>query len=64
MWLQVFITYNERNKRLFTSERIDNRQLSENVIDHVRLKLSSLKVKKSAQIVEVSKQWDVLMNEA
>ena len=49
---------------MFTSERIDNRELIENVINHVRLKLSSLKVKKSAQIVEVSKQWDVLMNEA
>ena len=59
----VYFVWNERNKRSFTSEGIDNRELIENVINHVRLKLSSLKVKKSAQIVEVSKQWDVLMNE-
>ncbi|PWA57009.1 reverse transcriptase domain, Reverse transcriptase zinc-binding domain protein [Artemisia annua] len=58
----VYFVWAERNKRLFSSDKMDSRELTENVISHVRLKLSSLTVRRSAQILEVSKKWDILMN--
>ncbi|PWA45539.1 reverse transcriptase domain, Reverse transcriptase zinc-binding domain protein [Artemisia annua] len=53
----------DKNKRLFRSEKVDSKELTVNVINHVRLKLSSLIVKKFVQVLEVSKKWDVVMNE-
>ncbi|PWA58657.1 reverse transcriptase zinc-binding domain-containing protein [Artemisia annua] len=48
----VYFVWTERNKRLFANEKTDNKELMEKVVNHVRLKLSSLKVRKIAQIVE------------
>ncbi|PWA87733.1 reverse transcriptase domain, Reverse transcriptase zinc-binding domain protein [Artemisia annua] len=57
----VYFIWCERNRRLFAKEKIDNKELTVNVINHIRLKLSSLIVRKSAQTTEVSKEWEVIM---
>ena len=41
----VYFVWIERNKKLFSSDKTDNKELTENVINHVRLKLSSLTVR-------------------
>ncbi|PWA79175.1 reverse transcriptase zinc-binding domain-containing protein [Artemisia annua] len=59
----LFLSVHTLNKRLFRSEKVDSKELTVNVINHVRLKLSSLILKKFVQVLEVSKKWDVVMNE-
>jgi hypothetical protein len=59
----VYFIWNERNKRLFTDENINSKELTLNVINHVRIKLSSQTVKKSIQVAEVCKKWEVVMKE-
>ena len=50
MWLQVFITYNERNKRLFDKTKRDANTIMEMIVGYVKLKLMSMKVKEYVQI--------------
>ncbi|PWA18530.1 reverse transcriptase domain, Reverse transcriptase zinc-binding domain protein [Artemisia annua] len=57
----VYYIWRERNRRLFAKDKIDNKELTKNVINHIRLKLSSLNVRKSTQTTEVSKEWEVIM---
>lgn len=59
----VYYVWNERNKRLFANEKRDYKVLLTVIVNNIRLKLASLKVKKSAKIDEVSKRWQVYMNQ-
>ena len=58
----VYFIWNERNKRLFTNDKHDSKELINIVINHIRLKLSSLKVKRSIPVMKVCNNWDVIMN--
>ena len=58
----VYFIWHERNKRIFTNDKNDAKEVIMNVINYMRLKLSSLNVRKSTQIVKVCKSWDVVMN--
>ncbi|PWA97923.1 reverse transcriptase zinc-binding domain-containing protein [Artemisia annua] len=58
----VYFIWMERNKRLFTREKRNPNELLKTIIEHVRLKLASLKVKSSVQIYKVSKEWQIQMN--
>ena len=57
----VYFIWSERNRRIFSNERLDHKELTTTVINHMRLNLSSLNVRKTAQTTEVSKQWEVIM---
>lgn len=59
----VYFIWHERNKRLFTNEKNEAKEVSMNVINYMRLKLSSLTVRKTTQIENVCKNWGVVMNE-
>ena len=55
----VYYVWNERNKRLFANEKRDYKVLLTVIVNNIRLKLAS----KSAKIDEVSKRWQVYMNQ-
>ena len=57
----VYFIWRERNIRLFAKDKIDNKELTNNVINHIRLKLSSLIVRNSTQTTKVSKELEVIM---
>ena len=59
----VYFIWNERNKRLFTDEKKGSKELAMNIINHMRLKLSSLTVRKTNKVMEVCKEWEVIMNQ-
>ncbi|GKD46635.1 hypothetical protein Tco_1271280 [Tanacetum coccineum] len=58
----VYYILQERNKRIFTSDKKKSNELVAEIFNHLRLKLASLTVKRTAQVVEVSKKWKVKMN--
>ena len=58
----VYYIWNERNKRVFTNEKQDVEVLINTIVNHIRLKLSSLNVKESLQVANVCKKWNVTMN--
>nr|GEX41402.1 reverse transcriptase domain, reverse transcriptase zinc-binding domain protein [Tanacetum cinerariifolium] len=55
----VYFIWNERNKRLFTSDKKDSKELTAKIVNYVRLKLTSLTVKRTSQTEEISKLWKV-----
>ncbi|GJY23650.1 reverse transcriptase domain, reverse transcriptase zinc-binding domain protein [Tanacetum coccineum] len=59
---RVYYIWQERNKRIFTSDKKKSNELVAKVFNHLRLKLASLTVKRTAQVIEVSKRWKVKMN--
>ena len=63
MAASLYFIWTERNKRLFTEEKKSPKDLIKAIIDNVRLKMASLKVKSSVQVSDVSKEWQVQMNE-
>ncbi|GKE29842.1 hypothetical protein Tco_1445226 [Tanacetum coccineum] len=52
----------ERNERHFTNEKQSCKDLIENVVYYIRLKLASLTVKRTDQVEEVSRKWKVVFN--
>ncbi|GJU90458.1 reverse transcriptase domain, reverse transcriptase zinc-binding domain protein [Tanacetum coccineum] len=53
----VYFIWNGRNKRLFTSDKKDS--LTAEIVNYVRLKLTSHTVKRTSQTEEVCKLWKV-----
>ncbi|GJV32919.1 RNA-directed DNA polymerase, eukaryota, reverse transcriptase zinc-binding domain protein [Tanacetum coccineum] len=58
----VYFIWNERNKRLFTNDKKNNNELIAEMVNHIRLKLASLTVKRTCQTVEICKKWKVNLN--
>ena len=58
----VYHIWNERNKRQFSNEKRGYTEVLEAVVSYIRLKLTSLKVKKTGQVVEIERKWRVFMN--
>ena len=58
----IYYIWNERNKRLFAGDKRDAKKVLKIIIDHIIMKLDSLKVNNSAQVVKVGKDWQVKMN--
>ncbi|GJY90847.1 RNA-directed DNA polymerase, eukaryota, reverse transcriptase zinc-binding domain protein [Tanacetum coccineum] len=59
----VYYIWDERNKRLFGNQKRNHEALMQLIINNIRMKLVSLKVKNSIQVSTVSKEWQVTMNE-
>ncbi|GJT68932.1 hypothetical protein Tco_1028218 [Tanacetum coccineum] len=53
----VYFVWNERNKRLFSGDKRESKDLLAVIINNVRLKFSSLTVKKTTQVEVASKRW-------
>ncbi|GJW27092.1 hypothetical protein Tco_0040903 [Tanacetum coccineum] len=58
----VYYIWDERNKRLFGNQKRDYKTVLFTIINHIRMKLTSLKVKNSAQVAKVNKDWQVTLN--
>ncbi|GJW64567.1 RNA-directed DNA polymerase, eukaryota, reverse transcriptase zinc-binding domain protein [Tanacetum coccineum] len=58
----VYFIWNERNKRLFTNDKKNYNELIAKVVNHIRLKLASLTMKRTCQTVEIYKKWKVGRN--
>ncbi|GJX69408.1 hypothetical protein Tco_0305135 [Tanacetum coccineum] len=58
----VYFIWKERNKRLFTSDKKDSNDLTAEIVNYVRLKLTSLTVKMTSQTEEVCKLWKVVLS--
>ncbi|GJW58496.1 RNA-directed DNA polymerase, eukaryota, reverse transcriptase zinc-binding domain protein [Tanacetum coccineum] len=58
----VYFIWNERNKRLFTSDKKDSNDLTAEIVNYVRLKLTSLTVKRTSQTEKVCKLWKVVLD--
>ncbi|GKE17635.1 hypothetical protein Tco_1425212 [Tanacetum coccineum] len=58
----VYYIWLERNRRIFTNDRKNNNVVAAEIFSHLRLKLVSLTVKRTEQVVEISKKWRVEMN--
>lgn len=58
----VYYIWIKRNRRIFSNEKRDTSELIKTIVNYLRLKLSSLKVKKTAQVEDVRKKWKVVMN--
>ncbi|GJV18645.1 hypothetical protein Tco_1367665 [Tanacetum coccineum] len=57
----IYFIWNERNKRLFTSDKKDSNDLTAEIVNYVRLKLTSLTVKMTSLTEEVLNPcWGVL----
>ncbi|GJZ75169.1 hypothetical protein Tco_0639634, partial [Tanacetum coccineum] len=58
----VYFIWTERNKRHFTNEKQSCKDLVDNVVYHVRLKLASLTVKWTEQVEDISRKWKIIFN--
>ncbi|GKA30765.1 RNA-directed DNA polymerase, eukaryota, reverse transcriptase zinc-binding domain protein [Tanacetum coccineum] len=58
----VYFIWTERNKRHFTNEKQSYKDLVDNVVYHVRLKLASLTVKWTEQVKDISRKWKIVFN--
>ncbi|PWA87411.1 RNA-directed DNA polymerase, eukaryota, Reverse transcriptase zinc-binding domain protein [Artemisia annua] len=57
----MYYFWNERNNRLFDKTRREAAIVIEMIIEHVKLKLMSMKVKESVQIRKVERERDIVM---
>ena len=55
----VYYIWQERNKRLFTKEKRNEKALVEIIKDTIRLRLMSLRYHKTNQVVNVCQRWNV-----
>ena len=58
----VYYIWTERNKRIFSNEKKDYKEVLKDIINNIRFKMASLTVKESNMVIEVYKQWQVPMN--
>ncbi|GJT45926.1 hypothetical protein Tco_0954641 [Tanacetum coccineum] len=58
----VYYIWDERNKRLFGNQKRSDKEVLFSIINHIRMKLSGLKVKASPNIDAVSSEWQIKMN--
>nr|GEW88281.1 hypothetical protein [Tanacetum cinerariifolium] len=58
----VYFIWTERNKRHFTTQKQSCKDMIENVVYHIRMKLASLTVKRTEQVEEVSRKWKIAFN--
>ncbi|GKA41366.1 RNA-directed DNA polymerase, eukaryota, reverse transcriptase zinc-binding domain protein [Tanacetum coccineum] len=58
----IYFIWNERNKRLFGNQKRSSKDILLSIINHIRMKLTSLKVKASPNIQAVSSEWQITMN--
>nr|GEZ45879.1 RNA-directed DNA polymerase, eukaryota, reverse transcriptase zinc-binding domain protein [Tanacetum cinerariifolium] len=61
--LTVYYVWQERNKRIMANEFRSADVLFKNILEYVKLKIMSLKVKLSVQVRKVAKEWDVMVKE-
>nr|GEW67918.1 zinc finger, CCHC-type [Tanacetum cinerariifolium] len=59
----VYYVWQERNKRIMANEFRSADVLFEIILEYVKLKITSLKVKLSVQVRKVAKEWDVMVKE-
>ncbi|PWA39286.1 reverse transcriptase domain, Reverse transcriptase zinc-binding domain protein [Artemisia annua] len=53
----VYYIWTERNKRIFSNEKKDYKEVLKDIISNIRFKMASLTVKDSNMVNEVYKQW-------
>ncbi|GJV85367.1 RNA-directed DNA polymerase, eukaryota, reverse transcriptase zinc-binding domain protein [Tanacetum coccineum] len=58
----VYFIWTERNKRFFIDEKHNCKEMISIVVNHVRLKLASLNVKRTVQVEEINRKWKVIFN--
>ncbi|GJX96732.1 reverse transcriptase zinc-binding domain-containing protein [Tanacetum coccineum] len=58
----IYFVWNERNKRIFTQEQRNCQDLLNGIVESIKMQLMSLKVKKSLDVEEISKEWNISMN--
>nr|GEZ24864.1 RNA-directed DNA polymerase, eukaryota, reverse transcriptase zinc-binding domain protein [Tanacetum cinerariifolium] len=58
----VYFIWRERNKRLFAVEKKDWETVHNEVINTIRFKLSSVKIKSSLYVSNIEKTWKIKMN--
>ncbi|GJZ02308.1 RNA-directed DNA polymerase, eukaryota, reverse transcriptase zinc-binding domain protein [Tanacetum coccineum] len=58
----VYFIWTERNKRHFTTQKQSCKDMIENVVYHIRLKLASLNVKRTEHVEEISRKWKIVFN--
>ncbi|PWA72780.1 reverse transcriptase zinc-binding domain-containing protein [Artemisia annua] len=54
--------WDERNKRVFTNEKRSWKEVLSGIMDTIRFKLVSLRVKKTVQVSKVASTWQVILN--
>ncbi|GKE11961.1 hypothetical protein Tco_1415512 [Tanacetum coccineum] len=55
----VYYIWQERNTRLFAKEKRDKDDVLKLIEDNVKLRMSSLKVLKTARVLKMFAEWDV-----
>ena len=55
----VYLIWQERNQRIFRDEKRSWEELYEVLLETIRLRLMSLKAKKSMAVLKVQKEWNV-----
>ncbi|GJY90404.1 hypothetical protein Tco_0505600 [Tanacetum coccineum] len=58
----VYYIWDERNKRLFGNQKRDYKTVLLMIINNMRMKLVSFKVRNSSQVANVSKEWQIPLN--
>nr|GEY90012.1 RNA-directed DNA polymerase, eukaryota, reverse transcriptase zinc-binding domain protein [Tanacetum cinerariifolium] len=58
----VYFIWRERNKRLFTGEKKEWETVLNEVINTIRFKLASVKIKSSVYVSNIEKTWKIKMN--
>ncbi|GJY03343.1 hypothetical protein Tco_0369283 [Tanacetum coccineum] len=58
----VYHIWQERNKRLFSSQQRNWEIIINTIINTVRFKLAGLRLKKSFHVNEIAQEWSVVMN--
>ncbi|GJS25684.1 RNA-directed DNA polymerase, eukaryota, reverse transcriptase zinc-binding domain protein [Tanacetum coccineum] len=56
----IYFVWNERNKRIFTQEQRNCQDLLNGIVESIKMQLMSLKVKKSLDVEEISKEWNIM----
>lgn len=57
----IYYVWNERNKRLFENEKRTEEIVIGIILEYVKLKLMSLRVRDSVQVRKVAREWDIVL---
>ncbi|XP_071694347.1 uncharacterized protein [Rutidosis leptorrhynchoides] len=59
----VYFIWNERNGRLFKLKKKAANELYETIYDHVRFKLVTMKIRRSAAVLKVAQLWNLVYSD-
>ncbi|GJV60792.1 reverse transcriptase zinc-binding domain-containing protein [Tanacetum coccineum] len=58
----VYHIWKERNARIFTNERMDDKTTLKFIIDNIKLQHTGMKVKNSTNVQKIAAYWNISMN--